>query len=503
MSSSSSSSLSSTTKSNNSTRISSTVDLKTDENLEYRPDDSVEIDTPISIPNESFFIMPGISREQQHTPKSYQGAMKYSYMRTKIKRQKKKEDDRGMMDRGKLYHTNEIKYDKVEKENFINSDDSFEEEDFGVDWWEEGQSGLGEGKIFECMPQHEISDLVGWAHVGESVQPGFIPTNITCLNIPTPTPQPSFLCFLEKCARKKINQTRIYLREKIRGASIDDGVRTIKIADESSFSDSSQNSSTDGSTCSKKSIRWVPSKKNQISDFQTLAKNELKSVNCLRHTFDETALVALGVLVQEVMTAVFFPLARKHVARCRILDEERTISEREERCMYIKQKSAKRRKLEVIDIFKNSRVEMNREKDELPLIQWALPPSEAITALTQENYNQPVNTIEENSISPNSYANVHQYHKQCYQYVDQNLKKNDSSQKNPCGPDKTKLMANIPSRQKSTTMKKRDQNLNVEKKMEAEDNNNSSIELWCKVHEFNPSFVKNNMDIFKLFLNPS
>ena len=69
---------------------------------------------------------------------------------------------------------------------------------------------------------------------------------------------------------------------------------------------------------------------------------------------------------------------------------------------------------------------MNREKDELPLIQWALPPSEAITALTQENYNQPVNTIEENSISPNSYANVHQYHKQCYQYVDQNLKKNDS-----------------------------------------------------------------------------
>jgi len=48
----------------------------------------------------------------------------------------------------------------------------------------------------------------------------------------------------------------------------------------------------------------------------------IQRIETLYNSFDQTALIAFGMLVEEIMTATLLPLAQAHVARCRRLQKE-------------------------------------------------------------------------------------------------------------------------------------------------------------------------------------
>jgi len=107
-----------------------------------------------------------------------------------------------------------------------------------------------------------------------------------------------------------------------------------------------------------------PHRKQVKSNEKEKAKQKDSNSNESRmyHSLDDSALVALGMVWEGMITASLLPLARQHVARCRRLEQQRT------------EDTASG------EVFKRS-----EEEDRMdPFQEWTLPPEQAIWRLAQE-----------------------------------------------------------------------------------------------------------------------
>lgn len=96
-------------------------------------------------------------------------------------------------------------------------------------------------------------------------------------------------------------------------------------------------------------------KSSNNSETSSVAKNSR-----LYHSMDDSALVALGMVWEDMVTALLMPLARQHVARCRRLEQEKIASSG------------------------RSSNESQAEGSADPFQEWTLPPEQAIWRLAQE-----------------------------------------------------------------------------------------------------------------------
>ncbi len=103
-------------------------------------------------------------------------------------------------------------------------------------------------------------------------------------------------------------------------------------------------------------------KKNEVN--KNCVKEKERELKNLHSSFDETALVCLGMLIEECMNVSLLPLARDHVLRCRMLESLKKDNEDGS----------------TINI---GLKESNCTSSDNPFAQWTLPPDEAIVQLCQ------------------------------------------------------------------------------------------------------------------------
>jgi len=203
--------------------------------------------------------------------------------------------------------------------------------DYRRDWIAEGRGWRGRRPLFETIPVGEISNLVGWAtnhsedrekdtldnkrnkekihqYAAASSKPSntidfAIPCQQSLLHQPAPPPPPSNLTFLAECTAAKLSSNVQHIK---------------KIAFErecASLSSSHlhRNNDEDAQAPVKKPTKH----KERLSTDEVMKTARLRS---MYRAFDDTALVAFGMATEEVLTSALMPLARAHVARCRMLE---------------------------------------------------------------------------------------------------------------------------------------------------------------------------------------
>ena len=292
-------------------------------------------------------------------------------------------------------------------------------EDYGINFWEEGQKSINDGHIIEQMRDIEIYDLVGTANgcssgdsnVDHSYGNRGMDMNIKyesnrnrynakkymetrLWHMPYVPPKRTHLEFFLQCAGLKLHQSETLARKYAsqyetlfeREIKLDE-ISGIKNGEKSNNSDGDDNMQrnekdnkinfeSDDSTSpvyqpfrdfkiTEKIKEWKLKEENNKEYAESYKKicNDavIKKWEQLRlyDSFDETALVAMGLLVEESMIATLLPLAKHHVSRCRFLEISK------QKC----QESIMRDAVMPLSTFND------------PFVQWTLPLHEAIANL--------------------------------------------------------------------------------------------------------------------------
>lgn len=398
-------------------------------------------------------------------------------------------------------------YDRKEFE--INNEDEeimFENEDYVVDWLDEGlegsssNKGIGDTRLWGAMPVTELSELVGWAtHLDDTnngsedvenvekqhglarsvdlrcaVAREVIPTFIKpWIHIPSPPPKPSHLIFLSRCAERKIEHIQERMMKEPPPMQFDQiqSNSNVHSDDSSSFIThflSASDDDNDNNTCFRSfetQKRMKRSLTQRPEGFQNngidVSQSQLNEASNVVLTMDETALISVGIMVEEAMTAMMIPLAREHVAHCRRLElKEEIVRERSE----------------VRGVWsggKKKQVRLDKVK-EASFVDWTLPPIHAITNLVGKS---PFGFAHLSSTLPPTMSStmVRRLHV---------AKKIIPKQMDIDTP---RLIS-----QKDV--------MSVDDKIHLQ---HEAINHWCNMHGFDTDFVANNTDIFRLFLDQS
>ena len=188
-----------------------------------------------------------------------------------------------------------------------------------IDWYKRGRDEEDRGEFFENMSISNIDNLVGWAtsYSGNTCVKDSNKRDQVCQlglsHIPVAPPPPSQIEFLLNRFVGRMAKT------------LEPG------------SDISENATID----------------NNNSQIQQMKKK-----------LDASALVSIGMGVEDVMTMALLPLARAHVDRCRRLEKEK-----HHRAIYKD----------------NSQPHSRNAPREDPYVAWTLPPNEAAMELTRDN----------------------------------------------------------------------------------------------------------------------
>jgi len=209
-------------------------------------------------------------------------------------------------------------------------------------------------------------------------------------HVPTVPPNKTHLEFLLLCAGFKLHQSEVQAREMPYDSPNKDNYPSdaeFKVVTYKVYGSSEDDSDdSNDSSCSMSSISynsayepfrnfkvpkevkgwgWVAKKKEKKRnvDDDDRANEKVNELKNLYGSFDETALVSLGMLIEECMNVTLFPLARDHVSRCRMLD-------------HLKHHQEEHDKIET-----GQQEFLSTSND--PYTQWTLPPDEAIAHLCQ------------------------------------------------------------------------------------------------------------------------
>ena len=102
----------------------------------------------------------------------------------------------------------------------------------------------------------------------------------------------------------------------------------------------------------------------------------------LYESFGDSALVAIGMFVEEMITASLLPLAGLHVLRCRELEKQKSLQDEEDEWgQYRRDHAGPITILHPITCQEITYDPRNIDKEEDPFVAWTLPPEEAMIKL--------------------------------------------------------------------------------------------------------------------------
>jgi len=394
---------------------------------------------------------------------------------------------------------------------------NFASEDYLFDWLDEeyeGSSsykGIGDAYLWDAMPVTELSKLVGWAthfdganrnstsvhniRINEGKAMAHTnklhrmvnPVNVRCavatvgiptcvkpwIHMPSPPPKPSHLIFLSQCAERKLKQTEENIQkraEEARSLMRLDHIRSSKKVhsdDSSSFLSHCLSSSDDDSdyntffksfvkskTMEHRSVRRPKGFHNRGKDESQSQSNEATKALNVFMTMDKTALISVGVMIEEAMTAMMLPLAREHVAHCRRLEAR---EERVRDCCEVRDRWPEWKKQQVI---------LGKVKDS-SFVDWTLPPICAIANLSRKH-------IDRGATSPFRHA-----------YLSSSLPPSMTLKNTTTKRTKEEISGLV-------TSKDTDEREGAEQK---------AIDHWGDMHGFNMDFISKNTNLFQIFLD--
>jgi len=251
-------------------------------------------------------------------------------------------------------------------------------EDYAIDYLEEGRKEIADENIIQQMPIYEISNLVGIAN-GLAVKEGteeMSNEQTRMWHIPHVPPQPKHLDFILKCAASKLHTSEMQAKERcaqLQKASTgyyekvefrvdEDSSDEEGIIDDCFSDDDSIYKKFKDFKPMKKVSGWKYENKGNKTQHKTKKDDRWKKYQDIYTNFDETALISLGMLYEECLVESLLPLARKHVERCRSIDDS----------------SLKTRN-------QTSQTGYNKANNKTAFDQWTLPPEEAITQIFQRS----------------------------------------------------------------------------------------------------------------------
>jgi len=349
--------------------------------------------------------------------------------------------------------------------------------------------------IFKYIPVMEISNLVGWAthfeHDGCNIeinnvfQHGNISfyklgiesitntTKSTMFHLPNAPPHPEFLSFIEHCSAEKIFQVKEQLQSdyakmiNMSFLTFEKKRYYVNNVEYSSFCNDNKDESDEiyqmfKNFCPVKNVEmWRTitrkgndnlSKLDYIKDLKSKKKGFIDLYNSMYNAFDQSALITIGVAIQEVVTAMLLPLAQEHVERCR---------------------------------------NMHCIKDSDMYVDWILPPIEAIGRIVRDNRSVVLHENPENRVYGNRYAHLPSSKPPFLQLFHSNF-----YQERKHIYSFTKRTQTPKSRIMNGEMKRSQ----IRKKIENNEIVNGYICLWCFTHGLDYKYVYQNMDLFRLFI---
>jgi len=261
-----------------------------------------------------------------------------------------------------------------------------------MDWFEEGEGVIGRRNVCRHMTRTQMSQILGWAinpHRQRILSIASTPLPVSSalssispldpfMHQPTPPPKPSHLVLVTVSAQKKIQSILSDYRHSNKRPKM---ISKFKCKEWTLWSDDSTSSSSsqDGKSESdhdddedstfKLFKNFYPTRHVQIHTPITAdpgnqqrskqipqEREPVFNPNHLYHTMNESAVIALGMILQESLIAMVVPLARRHVSRCRMLEK---------------------RKQQQHGVF-NTQLDPFHD----PLVQWTVSPYEAIGNMT-------------------------------------------------------------------------------------------------------------------------
>ena len=383
-------------------------------------------------------------------------------------------------------------------------------EDYGINFTEDGYQSIHDDSLVQHMTIPQISDLVGFAnsastvasanennnndsnltmtnnstkasinhlnnttiHVNDSSSNDkeakkkeydtFVETRMWHMSNTTTPPKPSHLDFLLQCASYKTLQSQteaeqIYkmYQESCKPNSVDDRAddNTLDVNNNSCSATTTTNNSTihDKSDILNQNQTVIVQNTKTNNAIEENAKESLKrkskQLEKLYNQFDETALVALGMFMEESFIASLLPLACDHVTRCRYLEKRKMEEGNDVQYLVEKKKKEKNNHNKEIGCDNNDHDDDDVLEDvNDPFTQWILPAEEAISNLA----------VHSSGIN------------QCKQQTSQSM---------------------------NTPSKKPPQNhVNTFK-------SHQELRNWCVAHEIDQKFALNNLDLLKSFFH--
>jgi len=214
----------------------------------------------------------------------------------------------------------------------LDKDDSIDPDSRSIDWLQLGRATWwADEPIFNAMSVSAISSAVGWAHhqtSDEQDRKFSIKELNPYLDLPN-TPMPSsHLDWIAQRATKRM-KTEVIMWKKITFLTQSEHEieqpsavtthRKLKRLEWQTWACDSE----DETYQLLKSVKPTRS----VDVTVPLVRRVKVTETCMSESFSTSALVAMGVAVEEMLTASFLPLARQHVERCRKLVDRHAIDE--------------------------------------------------------------------------------------------------------------------------------------------------------------------------------